>query len=426
MNEATVPAVPWQPCDSTNWQCIQVKHRFEVELGKMLQPEPEGAGDQEVPYLKAQHVQWKEVRLDDLPTMWAAPWEVEALRLSTGDLLVCEGGEVGRAAVLQNDPPPDCIIQNALHRVRGKNGGDVRFLGYLLRHAATYGWFDVLCNRATIAHFTADKFGEMRVWLPSYDTQVRLADFLDQETAELDSLVAEKEQLLDLLAEKRRALITRAVTRGLDPTAPLRDSGLPWLGEIPAHWRIERARWLFRERDERSETGEEELLTVSHITGVTPRSEKDVNMFEAETTEGYKLCYRGDLVINTLWAWMGAMGVSPLDGIVSPSYHVYIPSRELAGGYVDALVRTPNFAKEVTRYSKGVWSSRLRLYPEGFFEVFLPVPPLPEQHAIVANIEKETAKLAALREATERTIGLLKERRAALIAAAVTGKLAFS
>lgn len=85
--------------------------------------------------------------------------------------------------------------------------------------------------------------------------------------------------------------------------------------------------------------------------------------------------------------------------------------------------RTPNFAKEVTRYSKGVWSSRLRLYPEGFFEVFLPVPPLPEQRAIVTHIASETAKLDALREATERTIGLLKERRAALIAAAVMGKI---
>lgn len=146
-------------------------------------------------------------------------------------------------------------------------------------------------------------------------------------------------------------------------------------------------------------------------------------MFEPETTEGYKLCHQGDLVLNTLWAWMGAMGVSPIYGIVSPAYHVYIPSSELLGGYVDALVRMPNFAKEVTRYSKGVWSSRLRLYPEGFFEVFLPVPSLPEQHAIVSHITKETAKLNALREATEQTIRLLKERRTALIAAAVTGKL---
>ena len=86
-------------------------------------------------------------------------------------------------------------------------------------------------------------------------------------------------------------------------------------------------------------------------------------------------------------------------------------------------MRLPVFAQEVTRYSKGVWSSRLRLYPEGFFEVFFPVPPLSEQRAIVAHIAAETAKLDALRAATERTIALLKERRAALIAAAVTGQL---
>lgn len=258
---------------------------------------------------------------------------------------------------------------------------------------------------------------------PSASEQRAIADYLDRETARLDALVVAKERVLGLLAEKRRALITRAVTRGLDPQAPLRDSGIPWVGGIPSHWETERSRWLFQERDQRSETGEEELLTVSHLTGVTPRSEKDVNMFEAETTEGYKICLAGDLVINTLWAWMGAMGVSPVDGIVSPAYNVYQPGPRLEPNYVDALVRLPVFAQEVTRYSKGVWSSRLRLYPEGFFEVFLPVPPLTEQRTIVAHIAKETEKLDKLRFATERTIDLLKERRAALIAGAVTGQI---
>ena len=239
----------------------------------------------------------------------------------------------------------------------------------------------------------------------------------------MDALVAAKERWLELVAEKRRALITHAVTRGLDPAVPLRHSGFPWLGQVPSHWKVERSKWLFKERDQRSENDDGEMLTVSHITGVTLRSEKDVNMFEAETTEGYKICRKGDLAINTLWAWMGAMGISPCDGIVSPAYNVYTPGPEMDGGYIDALVRMPIFAQEVIRYSKGVWSSRLRLYPEGFFEVWLPVPPLPEQRAIVAYIGKATAKLDALRAATERTIALLKERRAALIAAAVTGKI---
>lgn len=414
---------PWQPCKASNWQQVQMKRQFCVELGKMLRNEPATHEDIAVPYLKSIHVQWNAVQLQDLPTMWATPWEVDALRVAKGDLLVCEGGEVGRAAIVEAEPPYNCIIQNALHRVRGKHGGNIRFLRYLLMCATAQEWFDVLCNRATIAHFTAEKFGEMWVWLPSLVQQKAIADFLDQETAQIDVLMAAKESVLSLLTEKRRALITRVVTRGLNPNVPTCASGSEWLGDIPAHWRLERSKWLFKERDERTENADDELLTVSHITGVTPRSEKNVNMFEAETTTGYKICRRGDLAINTMWAWMGAMGVSPVDGIVSPAYNVYTPGSELMGGYVDALVRIPQFADEVTRYSTGVWSSRLRLYPEAFFLIGLPVPPLDEQRAIVEHIVGETRKIDAMRAATERSLVLLKERRTALIAAAVTGQL---
>ena len=266
-----------------------------------------------------------------------------------------------------------------------------------LNHVSTGSTYDAVA---------AEDVGNLLVETTSPGAQRAIADYLDRETVRLDALVVAKERVLGLLAEKRRALITRAVTRGLDPNVPLRDSGIPWLGAIPAHWETERARWLFRERDERSDTGEEELLTVSHLTGVTPRSEKDVSMFEAETTKGYKICLSGDLVINTLWAWMGAMGVSPVDGIVSPAYNVYEPGARLDPSYVDAFVRLSVFTQEVTRYSKGVWSSRLRLYPEGFYAVSLPVPPLSEQREIVAYIANETSKLDELRAATEPNHGV--------------------
>jgi type I restriction enzyme S subunit len=252
--------------------------------------------------------------------------------------------------------------------------------------------------------------------------------------------------MLALLEEKRAALISRVVTRGLDPTnspganlnaaggpkgegrdspssAPLKPSGQEWLGEIPAHWRVERAKNLFAVRDERSDDGSEELLTVSHITGVTSRSEKDVYMFEADDKAGYKRCMPGDLAINTLWAWMGAMGISPLAGIVSPDYHVYTSKGELLPEYVDLLCRSRPFVAEVNRWSKGVWSSRLRLYPANFFEMRLPVPPHEEQAAIVRAIETDQCKANALRESLQLSITLAKERRAALITAAVTGQL---
>jgi len=269
----------------------------------------------------------------------------------------------------------------------------------------------------------ADVISRLRIPVPPLNEQRTIASYLGRETKRLDELVHAKEGLLELLAEKRRALIASAVIRGLNPMTRLRNSGITWLGLVPEHWELERAKWLFTERDQRSTTGEEEMLTVSHITGVTPRSEKNVNMFEAESNEGCKLCQPGDLIINTLWAWMGAMGTARVPGMVSPAYNVYIPNERLIPDYVDALVRIPVFAQEAIRFSKGVWSSRLRLYPEGLYEIWLPVPPLAEQHAIVAHIATETAKLDKLRASAERTIALLKERRSALITAAVTGKL---
>lgn len=374
------------------------------------------------PYLRNTDVQWDGINVDDLPEMDFDESEQKLYGLRPGDILMCEGGEIGRCAIWDSDRR--CFYQKALHRLRPTTDkDDPRYFVLVMRAAVEAGLFSSRASAATIQHLPAEKLRVVRYPAPPIEEQRAIVDRVSRQTARLDALVAAKQRLIDLLAEKRKAIIATAVTRGLDPKVKLRDSGVPWLGEIPAHWAIERARWLFRERDVRSTTGEEEMLTVSHLTGVTPRSEKDVNMFEAETNEGYKLCEPGDLVINTLWAWMGAMGIAPVKGIVSPAYNVYEPGPRLAPAYIDALVRLPVFAQEVTRYSKGVWSSRLRLYPEGFFEVHLPVPPQEEQRAVVAHIARETAKLDAVRAATERTIALLKERRSALIAAAVTGQL---
>ena len=363
----------------------------------------------------------------DLMHATASAQEIERFGLSVGDVLVTKDSESWEdigvpALVVETADDIVCGYHLALLRPREKTVHGA-FLFRCLQARPVQVQLELAANGVTRFGLPKSSIRDARVPVPPLPRQRAIADYLDRETARLDALVAAKERLLKLLAEKRRAVVTRAVTRGLDPRAPMRDSGVPWLGEIPAHWKVERARWLFRERDQRSEDGSEELLTVSHLTGVTPRSEKDVNMFEAETLEGYKVCKPGDLVVNTLWAWMGAMGVSFVHGVVSPAYNVYKPAVELAPAYVDALSRLPVFAQEAARHSKGVWSSRLRLYPDEFFEISLPVPPLSEQRRIVGGLAENHGKLAGLQTAATRTIELLKERRAALIAAAVTGRL---
>ncbi len=274
-----------------------------------------------------------------------------------------------------------------------------------------------------MVHVTKGDLGSIQVPLPPPDEQAAIAAFLDRETGRIDALVAEQERLIALLREKRQAVISHAVTRGLNPNAPMKDSGVAWLGEVPAHWEVKTAKHLFVERDQRSDNGEETLLTVSHLTGVTPRSEKNVNMIEAETTEGYKCCNPGDLVINTLWAWMGAMGVTSFEGIVSPAYNVYEPRPNVYPLYANEIVRIPAFAKESSRWSKGVWSSRLRLYPKEFFQIFMPLPPLNEQEAIHRHLNGLLAQYELLTTEAARAITLLRERRSALISAAVTGQI---
>jgi type I restriction enzyme S subunit len=186
-----------------------------------------------------------------------------------------------------------------------------------------------------------------------------------------------------------------------------KDSGVEWLGDVPAHWEIVRNKDIFQERGSLSISGDETLLTVSHITGVTRRSEKNVNMFMAETMEGYKHCKEGDLIINTMWAWMGALGTANEAGICSPAYGVYKPKKNAYYNYryFDYLYRTPNAITEMTRNSKGIVSSRLRLYPKDFFQIQTALPDEIEQNAIAAYLDTQTAQI-------DRKIELLSQKAA--------------
>ena len=261
------------------------------------------------------------------------------------------------------------------------------------------------------------------VFVPPPPQQRIIADYLDHETARLDSLVAAKERVLGLLAEKRRALITRAVTRGLDARARLRNSCVSWLGEIPEKWETQRVASLFRERDERGEPNLP-LLEVSINAGVVLRefSEERIETTAADFNL-YKIARQGDVVFNKMRMWQGAVGVAPQDGLVSPDYVVAAPIGALLSLYAGLLFRIDEFSAECARRSHGIVWDRLRLYWGSFRDIDLPVPPAGTQQEIVDHVVEVTAKLDALAVATQRTISLLKERRAALIAAAVTGRI---
>ena len=208
----------------------------------------------------------------------------------------------------------------------------------------------------------------------------------------------------------------------LAPYPEYKDAGVSWVGSIPAHWPEKRAKYYFKEIDDRSQTGDEEMLSVSHITGVTPRSQKNVTMFKAESNVGQKRCQPGDLIINTMWAWMSALGVSNHDGIVSPAYGVYRPRSSHAYDidYLDHLLRIEGYRSEYICRSTGIRSSRLRLYPDKFLSMPVVCPPQEEQQTIARFLKAQDLLFRKFIRNKRRFIELLKEQKQNVINQAVT------
>lgn len=272
-------------------------------------------------------------------------------------------------------------------------------------------------------NLNANKVANLRFPAPNVCAQKHIACFLNAKLGQANTLIANVQAQIEKLKDYKQSLITEAVTKGLNPIAPVKNSGVEWIGEIPAHWEVKRGKVLFEESDARSADGSEELLTVSQYTGITPRSQKNVNMFEALTLEGYKICDVGDIAANTMWLWAGAIGVSAYSGVISPSYNVYRQKAEnFVPGYLDCLLRAPMLVQEYASRSTGIRASRLRLYPKDFLDIMFPVPPFGEQQEIMRVLSDKFAAVDKLIAIKKSKIEKLEQYKKSLIYEYVTGK----
>ena len=199
-----------------HWDVRRVKHLYSARLGKMIQPQPKSDEDVLVPYHRAQTVQWERVEYDQVESMWASPAEVVAYSLEEGDLLICEGGDVCRAAIFNQVERERVIFQNSIHRVRPLDGNQPEWLLRLMQLVRSSGWIDVLCNKNTIVHFTSDKLASLECPHPPPFAQVAILCSLRRETVHIDALIAKVQRSIDLLKERRSAFITAAVTGQID------------------------------------------------------------------------------------------------------------------------------------------------------------------------------------------------------------------
>lgn len=262
--------------------------------------------------------------------------------------------------------------------------------------------------------------------IPSLSKQQRIVDYLDAKLGKIDARIAILEKQQDAYARLKRSVIHHAVTRGLNPNASLKDSGVKWIGLIPEHWELQRFKSIFTECKSVTETGQEDLLSVSEYYGVARRIDKmEDGEYEsrADSLVGYKVCKKDDLVINIMLAWKRGLGFSDFDGIVSPAYAVY-RGKNIAPHYFHYLMRTDMYVAEYKRNSKGIIDSRLRMYTDRFNNIMAIVPPLSEQQAIAAYLDEKCSKIDAATENIGKQIDALKRLKRALINEVVTGQRA--
>ena len=359
--------------------------------------------------------------------------EIEKFGLQVGDVVITKDSEswddIGVPALVRETADDlVCGYHLALLRPRRHQlAGE--FLLRCLQAKPIQVQLELAANGVTRFGLPKSEIGTVILPVPPLPKQRTIADYLDRETTRLDALVAEKERLLDLLAEKRRALLTRAVTRGLDPHAPLRDSGIPWLGEIPAHWKLKRLKHVGRA-----------IIGLTFNPADTVTDGSGVLVLRASNVRDQKIVLEDNLFVlmdipDILRTRVGDILICSRSGsraLIGKNSLIDQAAAGLTFGAFMTVFRSPHneylfyiFNSPLFDYQAGAFSTSTinQLTVETLNGMEVPLPPPSEQKAIVASLRERTSRLDRLVEATDLTIALLKERRVALIAAAVTGQI---
>ena len=415
------------------WTRASVGKYCQVQLGKMLQNDPTSENDELKPYLRAINIGRKGLDLRHEFSMWIRPQETERFRLKKKDILVSEGGDAGRAAIFDTDG--EYFFQNAINRVRPDWRAKIEpsFIYYWFAFLKTAGYVERICNVATIPHFTAEKVNAAPLAFPPLNTQRRIVRFLGEKTSRIDALIEKKRELLDRLAEQRQALITRAVTKGLNPDAPMKPSGIDWLDEIPAHWKV---------------------IALNKVTAkitngyVGPTRDilvpEGVRYIQSLHIKGNRIRFLDDFFVTSEWSNQHAKSILEVGDVLivqtgdigqvahvtqehaGCNCHALIicsPKADVLAGEFLSWALCSDYGQQFLHLVKtGALHPHLNCGNVKFFPVV--IPPVREQAAINTRLRRQIREHRNLEALLEASLVKLREYRSALITAAVTGQIA--
>lgn len=335
-----------------------------------------------------------------------------------GSLVVAMyGATIGKVGILNID-----TATNQACCVLGANlGVDIKYYFYMLQGFKA----DIIrmAYGGGQPNISQDTIKNLRLPFPDLSTQHEISKFLDQKTSEIDQAIAIKEKQIALLNERKQIVIQKAVTQGLDPNVPMKESGVEWICQIPEHWECKPSRYAFRATKRFKRDGTEIKFSVTQKWGVIPTDEMQESATQAVSFDGFQICLEDDLVLNKYKAHLGVFWRAPSRGLITGNYTVFEPLKGINSKYFELLYHTPVYIDIFRTIVYGVIEGMMPLYNNDFYDMLSIVPPLEEQLAIVQYVGEQQKEFSKIERVFLGQIEKLKEYKTTLINDAVTGKI---
>ena len=404
--------VEWLGEVPEHWARKSLKHIANYQNGYPFKPDERG--DVGLPILRI-----AQLTGDERPALFDGELP-DRVRVRTGDLLFSWSANID-AFIWQGE---GAWLNQHIFKVTPFAGTHRKFLFYVIKHVAPK-LADFDAHGSTMRHIKKESLGEP-VYAPLLPEQTAIAEFLDRETGKIDELVAEQRRLMELLKEKRQAVISHAVTKGLNPHAPMKPSGIEWLGDVPEHWTVKRfQRCVYVAEGQVDPTdgnfANMSLIAPNHIESGTGRLLGLETSADQGAESGKYFCKTGDVVYSKIRPALRKVCIAPEDCLCSADMYPLRPHSGLTPTFLFWLILSEQFSALAELESQRVAMPKINR--ESLKAVMLAVPPVEEQNTINAFLDSETAKFDTLTAEAQRAIDLLQERRTALISAAVTGQI---
>lgn len=407
--------------NNANWKKARIKDVSTPYTGNSIKDEHKDLyidNINAIPYISTKDINDKFQTIDFDNGLFIKNSDKSFRRAPKNSTLLCiEGGNAGKKIAF-NDRTV-CFV-NKLCCFHSKTENN-KFLYYFLMSPSFTEEFK---SRITglIGGVSVSALRNIHIRLPALDEQEKIANFLDEKCTEIDKFSEDIQKQIDILNNYKKSVITRAVTKGLDPNAEMKDSGIKWIGDIPKNWTSKKVKYyLFR--DEKRNPGEMPILSVYREYGVIPKNSRDDNHnVTSEDTSKYKYVRPGYLVINKMKAWQGSMGVSDYEGVVSPAYFIYrLKSKDILPEYIHHLLRSC-YKDEFRRISGGIREGQWDLPAIGFENTPICIPSIDEQKSILNFIDSIVPQIEESVSVKAEQILRLLEYKKSIIYEYVTGK----